>query len=64
MQDSSASHDFVHYDNDPSPDPSSDEPNSHGTGCAGEIAMTKNSQCGIGVAYGSKVASKYLILVH
>ncbi len=59
MQESFASHDFMNDDNDPTPEPSSDEPNSHGTSCAGEIAMTNNSLCGIGVAYGSKVASKH-----
>ena len=58
LQDSFASHDFIHYDSDPSPDYSSSEPNSHGTSCAGEIAMVKNTQCGVGVAYNSKVASK------
>ena len=58
-QDSSASHDFMYNDGDPTPDPSSgDEPNSHGTSCAGEIAMVNNSHCGIGVAYQCKVASK------
>ena len=58
LQDSSASHDFAHSDSDPSPDDSSSEPNSHGTSCAGEIAMVKNSHCGVGVAYKSNVASK------
>ncbi len=55
-----ASHDFVHNDADPTPDPSDgdSEPNSHGTGCAGEIAMVDNTLCGIGVAYQSNVASK------
>ena len=61
LQDSFASYDFAQYDSDPSPDPpddSSSEPNSHGTSCAGEIAMVKNSLCGVGVAYKSNVASK------
>ena len=61
LQNSAASFDFAHHDDDPSPDPpddSSSEPNSHGTSCAGEIAMVKNSQCGVGVAYKSKLASK------
>ena len=65
LQDSFASHDFIHYDSDPSPDApddSSSEPNSHGTSCAGEIAMVKNSRCGVGVAYNSKVASKLSII--
>ena len=58
----SASFDFINYDNDPTPDPpasSSDEPNSHGTSCAGEIAMTRNSKCGSGVAFESKFAGMY-----
>ena len=58
LQNSAVSFDFAHLDGDPSPDDSSSEPNSHGTKCAGEIAMVKNSQCGVGVAYNSKVASK------
>ena len=56
IQDYYASYDFVDGDGDPSPSTSSD---SHGTSCAGEIAMVKNSQCGIGVAYKSKVASEF-----
>ena len=61
LQEVSASYDFAYDDSDPSPDPpddSSSEPNSHGTSCAGEIAMVKNSQCGVGVAYKSNVASQ------
>lgn len=55
--DSSASWDFVDNDNDPTPTLySGDEPDSHGTSCAGEIAMTKdNDKCGVGVAYKSKI---------
>ena len=29
------SRDFVHYDSDPTPDYNSEEPNTHGTECAG-----------------------------
>lgn len=43
--------------NDPGPDPlprlSDDR---HGTRCAGEISASKNDVCGVGVAYGGKVA--------
>ncbi len=32
------------------------DPDSHGTNCAGEIAMEKNnSHCGVGVAYNSQI---------
>ena len=34
-------------------------PSSHGTRCAGEIAAQRdNGICGVGVAYGSKIAGK------
>ncbi|XP_053611965.1 neuroendocrine convertase 1-like isoform X2 [Plodia interpunctella] len=45
-------------DNDPDPQPRFEEikKNSHGTRCAGEIAMTANNKkCGVGVAWGAKV---------
>ncbi|XP_046677942.1 neuroendocrine convertase 1-like isoform X1 [Homalodisca vitripennis] len=39
------------------PDPSTSHPNSHGTKCAGEIAMVaNNNKCGVGIAYNSKIA--------
>ena len=52
-----ASYDYVHYDNNPTPDHyGGDEPDEHGTNCAGEIAMVKdNGQCGVGVAYESNL---------
>jgi subtilisin family serine protease len=32
------------------------QPNSHGTRCAGEIAMVANNRvCGVGVAHGAKI---------
>lgn len=35
--------------------------NSHGTRCAGEIAMVANNgKCGVGIAYNSKVGGDYL----
>lgn len=42
------------------PDPAyQGHPNSHGTKCAGEIAMVaNNSKCGVGIAYNSKVAGQ------
>ena len=55
IQDSSASYDFAHYDSDPTPDYSSDEPNRHGTSCAGEVGMARNSLCGVGVAHECKI---------
>ena len=60
----SASYDFINYNSDPTPDPplsSDDAPNSHGTSCAGEIAMTRDSKCGSGVAFNSKFAGRLII---
>ncbi|XP_075979431.1 neuroendocrine convertase 1-like [Anticarsia gemmatalis] len=43
-------------DPDPSPRPEDLKRNSHGTRCAGEIAMTANNlKCGVGVAWGARV---------
>ena len=59
MQDSLASYDYLHYDNDPTPDNYyGGEPDEHGTNCAGEIAMVKdNNQCGVGVAYECNIGA-------
>ena len=54
-QDSQASHDFIHYDSDPTPDVNDDEPNSHGTECAGVVGMKQNSIFGVGVAYNTSI---------
>ena len=43
----------MYNDPDPTPDSSND---SHGTSCAGEIAMIKDSACGVGVAYNCSIA--------
>lgn len=47
------------------PDPAyQGHPNSHGTKCAGEIAMVaNNSKCGVGIAYDSKVAGQSLLVL-
>ncbi|XP_059062217.1 neuroendocrine convertase 1-like [Achroia grisella] len=43
-------------DSDPQPRYEDLQKNSHGTRCAGEIAMTANNlKCGVGVAWGAKV---------
>ena len=43
-------------DSDPTPVTNHGYPNSHGTRCAGEIAMKPNNHvCGVGVAYGAKI---------
>ncbi|KAI1732434.1 subtilase family domain-containing protein [Ditylenchus destructor] len=43
-------------DDDDDPMPTLDEINSHGTRCAGEVAMAaNNSRCGVGVAYNAKI---------
>ena len=45
-------------DGDPSPSVRQGFPNSHGTRCAGEIAMKPNNNiCGVGVAYGAKIGT-------
>lgn len=37
-----------------------DPTNSHGTRCAGEIAMAANNKkCGVGVAYNAKVGGQF-----
>ena len=54
-----ASFDFVHRDSDPTPDYNADEPNRHGTSCAGEVGMAKgNDHCGVGVAYECNIGSE------
>ena len=64
MQDPEISWDYnsgYKGDGDPSPRAPSgefDSQNSHGTRCAGEIAMIPNNQvCGVGVAYGAKIGA-------
>jgi proprotein convertase subtilisin/kexin type 1 len=58
-KDPEISYDFNDDDTDPTPRyPRSDNdvPNSHGTRCAGEIAMVaNNSLCGVGMAFGSSI---------
>ena len=60
-QDSEISYDFNDNDGDPSPRiprNANEYPNSHGTRCAGEIAMIPNNTfCGVGVAYGAKIGA-------
>jgi proprotein convertase subtilisin/kexin type 2 len=52
-----ASYDFSSNDPYPYPRYTDDWFNSHGTRCAGEIAAVRdNGICGVGVAYGSKIA--------
>uniref|UniRef100_A0A3B4F7U4 Proprotein convertase subtilisin/kexin type 7 n=1 Tax=Pundamilia nyererei TaxID=303518 RepID=A0A3B4F7U4_9CICH len=51
------SYDLNSNDPDPMPHPDIHSDNHHGTRCAGEIAaVSNNSFCAVGVAYGSKVA--------
>lgn len=63
-QDTYASHDFVYSDGDPTPSKyHGDEPDRHGTSCAGEVGMSKdNNNCGVGVAYGCKIGGLKLDL--
>lgn len=52
-----ASYDFSSNDPYPYPRYTDDWFNSHGTRCAGEISAARdNGVCGVGVAYGSKIA--------
>ena len=57
LQDARASYDYIHYDSDPTPDNYySDDPDSHGTECAGVIGMAKsNRYCGVGVAHEANI---------
>jgi len=51
-----ASYDLQDDDNDPSPRYANNEPNRHGTRCAGEIAAVRNnSVCGVGIAFASNI---------
>jgi kexin len=53
FQDAEHSYDFNDHTDLPTPVLSDDR---HGTRCAGQIAAAKNDACGVGLAYGSKVA--------
>jgi subtilisin family serine protease len=55
--DSCASYDFVEFDADPTPLPTSQ----HGTRCAGVIAASLDSHCALGVAFGAKVGAIRLL---
>ena len=63
IKDSSASYDFVHHDDDPTPEKySGEDPDDHGTMCAGVIGMVKNNHhCGVGVAYNAKVGGNGIV---
>ena len=50
-QDASVSYDWTTNTSDPLPH----ERDNHGTECAGVIAMSKNSRCGVGVAFDSNI---------
>lgn len=51
-----ASYDLQGDDNDPSPRYAYNEPNRHGTRCAGEIASVRNNHvCGVGVAHACNI---------
>ncbi|KAJ7685493.1 peptidase S8/S53 domain-containing protein [Mycena polygramma] len=51
--DADNSYDFNDHESLPTPKLSDD---THGTRCAGQIAAGKNTACGVGIAYNSKVA--------
>ncbi|KAI2656599.1 Proprotein convertase subtilisin/kexin type 7 [Labeo rohita] len=57
------SYDLNSNDPDPMPHPDSHSDNHHGTRCAGEIAaVSNNSFCAVGVAYGSKAALQHGVI--
>lgn len=57
--DPAISYDFNDEDPDPRP---ADRANSHGTRCAGEVAMAANNHfCGVGVAFGSRLGGVRLL---
>ena len=56
-KDQSVSHDFTTDTSDPTPF----RGDNHGTECAGVVAMSKNTLCGIGVAFDSKIGG---IIIH
>uniref|UniRef100_A0A9J7ZQE4 Proprotein convertase subtilisin/kexin type 7 n=1 Tax=Cyprinus carpio carpio TaxID=630221 RepID=A0A9J7ZQE4_CYPCA len=54
------SYDLNSNDPDPMPHPDGHSDNHHGTRCAGEIAaVSNNSFCAVGVAYGARVAGRW-----
>ncbi|KAF4531598.1 hypothetical protein B566_EDAN010064 [Ephemera danica] len=56
VTDPEISYDLNNNDPDPTPRYLSSVPNSHGTRCAGEIAMAANNRkCGVGVAFNAKI---------
>jgi proprotein convertase subtilisin/kexin type 1 len=56
------SYDCNEEDNDPLPRYDPSRFNSHGTRCAGEVAMTANNgKCGVGVAYNAKIGGVKLL---
>lgn len=60
VQDPDISWDCNENDADPSPRYDAHRRNSHGTRCAGEVAMSANNgKCGVGVAFNAKIGGKY-----
>ncbi|KAB0801664.1 hypothetical protein PPYR_03850 [Photinus pyralis] len=60
--DSEISYDCNEEDYDPLPRYDSKKRNSHGTRCAGEVAMVaNNNKCGIGIAFNAKVGGVKLL---
>ncbi|KAJ8985441.1 hypothetical protein NQ317_017073 [Molorchus minor] len=60
--DSEISWDCNEDDSDPSPRYEATKSNSHGTRCAGEIAMSAdNGKCGVGVAFNAKIGDHHSV---
>lgn len=60
FKDPDISWDCNENDSDPYPRYEKKRRNSHGTRCAGEVAMSANNlKCGVGVAYNAKIGGKH-----
>ncbi len=64
MQDFSIQADVLDDDGNPFPIVVDGVRESHGTSCAGIIAMEKNSHCGVGVAYNSQITGSSFSPIH
>lgn len=63
FQDPTISWDYNNNDDDPTPrDDDNSNLNSHGTRCAGEIAMkANNSICGVGIAFNVNIGGEFML---
>lgn len=65
MQDPEISWDCNEDDDDPLPRYEVTKSNSHGTRCAGEVAMSANNgKCGVGIAFNAKIGGIFFDLMY